>query len=183
MVLPQQIITLIEQDAKQILWATTPTLDGKEDGSDKCRRWIKERASYLPAKKGGAGIMHWSSHCEAYYATWIVKYLHPRKAPWKILLRHYIDDEYIHEGILLSAATDRDRTQKVPASATYMRKCLRAFAALGITQDTSLLDCSIQAEPLWHNNRWFIPIPDAHAMLWQKYIDVTHVLSLLNTRS
>ena len=69
MVLPTSIIKLIESDAKQILWATTPHLDSTETGSDKCLRWIHERASYLPTTAGGAGIMHWASHCEAYYAT------------------------------------------------------------------------------------------------------------------
>jgi hypothetical protein len=48
-----------------------------------------EKVSYLPLHKGGAGIMHWPSHCEAYYATWIIRYLHPRAAPWKSIARFY----------------------------------------------------------------------------------------------
>ena len=139
MVLPASITKLIEQDAKQILWATTPHIDSTEDGSPKCRRWITERASYLPLHKGGAGVMHWPSHCEAYYATWIIRYLHPRKAQWKNILRHYIDNEFIHDGILVAAALDRDRSAQLPLSATYIRRCLRSFAMLRLTQNTDLL--------------------------------------------
>ena len=65
MVLPTNVIKLIEQDAKQILWATTPHIDSTEDGSPKCRRWITERASYLPLHEGGAGIMHWPSKSQS----------------------------------------------------------------------------------------------------------------------
>ena len=67
LVMPDSIIKIIEEDAKQILWATDPQLSSDEEGTiAKCRRWIHERASYLPIKQGGAGVMHWPSHCEAY---------------------------------------------------------------------------------------------------------------------
>ena len=69
--------------------------------------------------------MHWPSHCEAYYATLIVRYLHPRKAQWKNILRHYIYNEFIHDGILVAAALDRDRSAQLPLSAKYVRRCLR----------------------------------------------------------
>ena len=67
LVMPQSIIRRIEEDAKQILWATNPQLQTDEEGTvAKCRRWIHERASYLSHKLGGAGLMHWPSHCEAF---------------------------------------------------------------------------------------------------------------------
>ena len=183
MVLPRSIIRLIEQDAKQILWATTPELDAQDDGSKKCRRWIRELASYLPRKGGGAGIMHFESHCEAFYATWLIRYLHPRKAPWKALLRHWIDEEHVHEGILLSSARDRSRVNELPRHAHYARRCLRAFDALNIKQNTDLLDHAVQAEPLWHNHRFHIPMTRDRVQAWQKYLETTHISSLLDTTS
>ena len=74
MILPPPILrTMMEEDAKQILWAHIPHLDAKERGSKSgCRRWMLDAVSYMPIRKGGAGIMHWPSHCEAYYATWII---------------------------------------------------------------------------------------------------------------
>eukprot|EP00966_Prymnesium_polylepis_P037828 877847-Prymnesium_polylepis.1 len=55
----------MEEDANQILWAHIPHLDANERGSkSRCRRWMLEAASYIATRKGGAGIMHWPSHCE-----------------------------------------------------------------------------------------------------------------------
>ena len=111
--------------------------------------------------------MHWASHCEAYYATWIVRYLDPRRSPWKKVLRHWIEDEYIPQATLLAAAPDRDRSHNLPLTATYVRRCLRAFAALQITQNLDLLDFRVQAEPLWYNNRFYIDLPLDRVTIWQ----------------
>ena len=84
LIIPDPIIKIIELDAKQILWASDPTLLSNEEGTSKrARRWIHEMASYLPWSKGGAGILHWESHCKAFYASWIVRFLDPRRSPWK----------------------------------------------------------------------------------------------------
>ena len=91
--LPASILKLMEEDAKQILWALVPHLDDAVEGSARYRRWMKENVSYMPVKKGGGGIIHWPSHCDAYYATWIVRYLEPRAAPWKSIMRFYIQDD------------------------------------------------------------------------------------------
>ena len=36
--------------------------------------------------------MHWPSHCDAYYATWIIRYLEPRRAPWKSIMSWFVRD-------------------------------------------------------------------------------------------
>ena len=101
----ESVIKLIESDVKQILWSTEPTLRTNEEGTEKkSRRHIHERASYLPIKKGGGGIMHWESHCQAFYAQWMIRYLHPRKAPWKETA-----DRWICEGTLGRGAKGQDR--------------------------------------------------------------------------
>jgi hypothetical protein len=157
MVLPPPILRMMEEDAKQILWAHIPHLDANERGSKSgCRRWMLEAVSYIATRKGGAGIMHWPSHCEAYYATWIIRYLHPRKSPWKTIMRFYIEDEHIQDSIILSSSPRKSREDMLPPGAQYLRRCLISFHSLDLHQDTSLLDSSVQAEPLWHNNRFTI---------------------------
>eukprot|EP00966_Prymnesium_polylepis_P073457 1705165-Prymnesium_polylepis.1 len=67
------ILRMMEEDAKQIPWAHIPHLDANERGSKSgCCRWMLEAVNYIATRKGDAGIMHWPSHCEAYYATWII---------------------------------------------------------------------------------------------------------------
>ena len=131
LIMPDPIIKIIELDAKQILWASDPTLLSNEEGTSKrARRWIHEMASYLPWSKGGAGILHWESHCKAFYASWIIRFLDPRRAPWKDVLRHWISDEYIHEAIILSSASDSDRTNEIPDTAPYIKRCLQELPKL-----------------------------------------------------
>ena len=70
--MPESVIKLIESDAKQILWSTEPTLRTNEEGTEKkSRRYIHERASYLPTKKGGGGIKCTGREpfCEAFYGS------------------------------------------------------------------------------------------------------------------
>ena len=85
--------------------------------------------------------------------------------------------------MLLANVADQDRSKLVPACATYMRRCLRSFHTLQVKQDTSLLDYTVQAEPLWHNHRFQIGVGNDRALIWQKHYETTHVLSLLNERS
>ena len=185
MVLPTSILKLMDEDAKQILWAHVPHLDDAIEGSASCRRWMKENVSYLPVDKGGGGIMHWPSHCEAYYATWIVRYLEPRVAPWKGIMRFYIQDDHIGDAIILSSSIDRNREKWLPTTAQYLKRCLRSFEALNLTQDTSLLDHSVQAEPLWFNHRFTIPEISPHHRIvhWSDRYDTNRILSLLNPKS
>ena len=89
-----------------------------------------KRPGYLPWSKGGAGILHWEFHCKAFYASWIVRFLDPRRAPWKDVLRHWISDEYIHEAIILSSASDSDRTNEIPDTAPYIKRCLQELPKL-----------------------------------------------------
>ena len=184
MVLPSSVIKLMEEDAKQILWAHVPHLDGTAEGSARCRRWMREYVSYKPVTKGGAGIMHWPSHCDAYYSTWIVRYLDPRRAPWKSVMSWFIRDDVIGDAILLSSSPDRNRHDSLPTGARYMRRCMISFHGLNLEQDTSMLDYTVQAEPLWHNRRFTIKdVPPVRQERWEERYDTNRILSLLDPRS
>ena len=184
LVMPQPIIDMIESDAKQMLWSTDPTLISNETGTSRgSRRYIHEKASYLPERKGGGGVMHWASHCNAIYAQWIVRYLHPRRSPWKIVADEWIRDGLLGRAILLARAHDNSGVEDVPTSAPYLRKCLAVFASLCIQQDTSIMDYTIQAEPLWHNWRWMIELPDGRINIWQNELEAVFLSDLLDQHS
>ena len=79
---PDTIITLIETDAKALLWARYPELRTDEDGTAQAtRRQMTEGASYNPVRKGGGSIMHLESHITAFQAQWPLLYVHPRSTP------------------------------------------------------------------------------------------------------
>ena len=110
--------------------------------------------------------MNFPLHCQAFYAQWIVRYLHPRRAPWKIVADKWLSDGLLGRSVLLVNAHDNSGVDDVPDSATYLKACLSAFHALDIRQDTALLDHTIQAESLWHNWRCSIDLPrPAHRLL------------------
>ena len=181
LIMPQSIMDALEQDSKQILWATDPLLLANEKGTARAsRRYIHHKASYLPQDKGGGGIMHWPSHCEAYYAEWIVRYLHPRIAPWKTVAAIWINDPYIGHKVLLSRGAP-SRSSKVPESAPYLRRCLDAFHNIKIRQDTDVLDHTIQAEPFWKNNRFSPQIPKERITVWKSKMKVATIKDMYDT--
>ena len=100
---PEEIIDMVESDAKEILWAAKPELRTNEEGTEtSAKRYIKRDASYLPQKKGGGGIMHIRNHITAFQAQWIIKYLDPRNAPWKdVLDRWILNDDQLGRGTIL----------------------------------------------------------------------------------
>ena len=54
--------------------------------------------------------MHWESHCEAFYAQWMIRYLHPRKAPWKEIADLWICEGTQGRGVIVSKSISRTRS-------------------------------------------------------------------------
>ena len=65
--------------------------------------------------------MHWPSHCSAFYAQWVVRYLDPRRAPWKSIVHEWIADEHTGDAIILGRSRHRDRVPHIPETALYIR--------------------------------------------------------------
>ena len=184
LIVPDKIIDLIEQDAKALLWAANPELHSNEDGTAKrSNRYMTELASYLPQKEGGGSIMHLRSHIKAFQAQWVIKYLDPRRAPWKEVLDHWIlhDDTPLGRGILLSQSRDghKSRIDHLPDSCTYIRACFQSFHELRVSQDTTLLTHESIGEPLWRNNRFAIGLDRAFAQEWTDHIYTYRVSDLV----
>jgi hypothetical protein len=160
---PVEIANDIETDVKQLLWAAMPEFDANEQGTqNKSNRYMTREASYLPQKQGGGGIMHIQSHISAFQAQWIIKYLDPRKSPWKDALDHWIlpaepsDEKWataLGRGVILTPHGLK-QADLIPERSVYIRGCFDAFAALDVKQDTSIIDHRIQGEPLCRNNRF-----------------------------
>ena len=178
---PPEIVSIVESDAKELLWATSPELHSDEQGtSDASRRYIARMASYLPQKEGGGGITHLESHIAAFQAQWIIKYLDPRDAPWKDVLDHWIlNDDMLGRGTIL-ADNSIDHADKLPVSCTYMRACFESFNLLDMRQDTSLVTHETQGESLWHNNRFTIQLADDSIEEWTHQLDTYRLSDLLS---
>ena len=126
--------------------------------------------------------MHWKSHCEAFYAQWMVRYLHPRKAPWKQVADHWLSDDVLGRSVLVAKPRPWDElpVNKIPSSAPYLQRCLVAFQQLQIKQNRSLLSHHIQAEPLWNNWRFQIDLPQTRIQLWTDEMETAYFLDLID---
>ena len=79
-----------------------------------------------------------------------------------------------------SSASDSDRTSEIPDTAPYIKRCLQEFIALAITQNLDILDHTIQAEPLWHNHRFHIPLSSRRVGIWLQTYEAYHISDLLD---
>ena len=60
--------------------------------------------------------------------------------------------------MLISANIRTKIHSKLPDSAGYLKQCILDFQTIRLTQDTTITDSNILAEPLWHNYRFNIPL-------------------------
>ena len=141
-----------------------------------------QKSAYRPETKGGAGTIHWPSHCKAFYAEWIIRLLHPRQAPWKQVFRSWYPDwNNLGDGLMTASAGDRCKLlDYIPSHAHYIRRCVVEFNQLKLTQNLDLKDNTILAEPLWLNSRFTIPLPDARLAIWLHEQELTHVANLFD---
>ena len=179
---PDEIIDMIEADAKALLWAAAPELQADEEGTTKrSKRYMRELVSYLPQKAGGGSIMHLPSHVKAFQAQWVIKYLDPREAPWKNLLDYWVvRDDHLGRGIVLSRNQLVKCQKRIPESCGYLRACFNAFAELDVRQDLSLLTHESQGEPLWRSNRFRSTMPPASINEWMNEMEVNRLSHLLD---
>ena len=127
--------------------------------------------------------MHWPSHVKAFQIQWIYRYLDPRSAPWKQVLDHWLAKPFhLGRATLLTPRTSSEASlaTKLPESLHYVRQCIREFEDLGIYQDTSTTPISIQAEPLFENWRFTIPLSADNVYFWKEYLHVTRISDLYN---
>ena len=168
--MPEVVKHYLHLDAQHILWASAPKLITHEYGSARARPYIARTAAYRPEQKGGAGAMHWDSHCTAVYAEWVVRLLHPRRAPWKEIVRAWYPEwNKLEEGIFVANSDDRQKIlSHIPPNAAYLRTCIIEFNKLDLNQLTSIKDATMLAEPLWLNFRFDITLPVKRMALWIK---------------
>jgi len=184
LVLPDPVSKLIEEDANYYIWSAAPELQSDELGTSAgFKRQSTERASYLSKDKGGFGLMHWPSHVKAFRIHWILRYVDPRKAPWKQVLDHWIAKRYhIGRGILFVPKTSDDQSlaRHLPLSLSYLRKAIRDFEELNITQDISQITRYTQAEPIFQNPRFNIKLNPKSAYKWQEHLETFRVMDLID---
>jgi hypothetical protein len=100
--MPESLHIALDKDSYNLLWAQQPEILSDEDGTTaKTRAYIHRRASFLPQKQGGGGVMHFRSHAQAYYAQWIRRYLEPGDQPWKKVADRWLATSIHGRGALL----------------------------------------------------------------------------------
>ena len=87
--------------------------------------------------------MEWADHVAAFHSTWILKYYHPSKAKWKLVLDEMLfkdtkgsDVFGAGRGVLLTHMTPREKITMLgmlPRKAYHIKSCLRAFWKLELT--------------------------------------------------
>ena len=78
----KKYINQIEKDQNYLIWKKDPDMR-VSDTEKKFRRWIPKNSENRARRRGGAGIMPWKRHTQAFYSDWIKRYLHPGSADWK----------------------------------------------------------------------------------------------------
>ena len=156
------VINMIQADATQLIWAKDPDL---ERMPVRVRRFVQHRTAIGPRTQGGMREMLWAEHVRAIQANVVMRYLHPAKATWKgvldvMLLRNSKGEELFGpgRGILMCELSIGERTKllsALPKKSRFIKDCIRAHWARGITQDCSVKD-GLAAEPLWHTPRFRI---------------------------
>ena len=135
MILPNKVLKLMREDARQLLWASTPAFHTSEEGSSAhIRPFIAELPSMRKRSDGGGNVMHFAHHADGFYAQWGRRYLDPREAPWKSLLDYWIADKY-HLGraaLLITIGKHQRIWHDIPKRARYARRCIRTFEDLHI---------------------------------------------------
>jgi hypothetical protein len=160
--MPKEIVEMVQRDADTLWWAREPDLHQTR----RIRRWVAQRSAIGPRNKGGLNVMNWSDHVDSFYAQWFVRYLHPGNSSWKDLVDHILlhnpgTGELIYpegRGILLANLTPAEKNRmiaRIPAKATYLRACLRAFWKLGLTPEKP--DSNLDSQFFWHNWRFNTP--------------------------
>jgi hypothetical protein len=184
MLMPKQIIEALEQDVGTILWKRTPALTADERGtSTPFHRHMIRPVSYRKQRQGGAGAMHWISHTHAFYAQTIIKYLNPRRAPWKHVADHWLGKRH-HIGrafFLTHAGTLPEIANNLPPQLTYLRQCVKSFQALNLQRDLLHYGPEVQAEPLFGNPRFTISLPPQSIDTWQRDLKCITVGDLIDT--
>ena len=102
-------------------------LDPDEEGSGAARGLIHAGARPNPVKKGGANAMDIRLHIKAYKAQWVRRYLEPYEAPWKLTLDAWIADPVFGRHVILDNRRGADLVKRIPARASFMRNCIKAF--------------------------------------------------------
>ena len=119
LLVPDEIIDAIESDAKNLLWATTPSLQTNEFGTTaRSRRYMIEAASYLPQREGGGSIMHL---CVTHRAVSSVHCLRCWAAVTGLLAWHFcLGPVMSHRSLLDLSALELCRSLPLIESATLL---------------------------------------------------------------
>ena len=93
-------------------------------------KWIDKKATPLPIKKGGGGILDWKLHAESFPVMWIFKLINPREALWRNIVTAWLDAKSFRcTDIFQNLSTTREKLllSCIPNKASYLRAAIIQF--------------------------------------------------------
>ena len=87
MIMPEEIISQLEDDVHELIWRKDPVFcSGQEGQPSKPKRQAKETTAKLAWKEGGIGMLMWREHLKSLRRLWIRRYMDPGTGDWKAML-------------------------------------------------------------------------------------------------
>ena len=135
MIMPVEVLNAIQSDVDVLTWAKDPEFRPDEVGStNKIRRWMNDKAAFIPWGRGGLGMLNYKEHVRALNARWALRYLDASTAPYKHVLDVYFKNEWAYErGVLLSTVPTSEILETLPnmVGFDYWRSVVRSFRQVG----------------------------------------------------
>ena len=107
----------LRSDIRQLLWKGDPEFKATERGTEAAGAppFIKSTAAILPFGKGGVGALDWAAHTKAIRTHWVLRYLDPTQANWKLVLDHWIWQHPPGRSGLLTIEGGRSAAARLPS--------------------------------------------------------------------
>ena len=93
----KRMCEMIQKDADVLSWSRDPQLETglhangeAEENEKRIRRWIAKDTAIAPRDEGGLNMMIWEDHVDAFQVEWVMRYIAPGEAAWKLVLDSFI---------------------------------------------------------------------------------------------
>jgi hypothetical protein len=91
LLIPPWFEKALKRDMAAFVWQREPQTDLDEEGtSSRFQRWLSSSIAALPANMGGLAELDPTLFSQGVLVGWTKRFIHPRKAPWKLLVEHWL---------------------------------------------------------------------------------------------
>ena len=133
--------------------------------------------------------MDWNIHVDAFEQRWMLRYLDPGEASWKIMLDSFIlfdnkGNVKYPEGrsIILQNLSTREKAamlSRIPKGATFIKGCLRKFWKLALAPKQNSWK-GIGTESPWHGHRFNAITSNANRAFFKHTVEIVQLSDFMN---